>query len=45
MKYYNSFLSSNKEFPAVNAESIRQYDRKLLTEKLAEVFVEILINN
>jgi hypothetical protein len=38
MKYYNSFLESGKIPVLTNSEAIKQYDRKLLTAKLAEVF-------
>ncbi len=38
LKYYNAFLSGKKEISAVKSEAIKQYDRKLLTEKLAEAF-------
>lgn len=42
LKYYNSFLSGEKEASITNGEAIRQYDRKLLTEKLAEVFNKLI---
>jgi len=45
LKHYNGFLSGKKDVPSVNAEAIRQYDRKLLTEKLAEVFEKTVNKN
>jgi glycosyltransferase involved in cell wall biosynthesis len=41
LKYYNSFLESDSTPVLTNAEAIKQYDRKLLTAKLAEVFEKI----
>lgn len=41
MKYYNAFLSGKKEVSSVNREAVKQYERKLLTGKLAEVFEKI----
>ena len=38
LKYYNSLLAGVRELPGTNSEKIKQYDRKLLTGKLAEVF-------
>ena len=38
LKYYNSLLAGARELPGTNSEKIKQYDRKLLTGKLAEVF-------
>ena len=39
LKYYNSIFE-NKSPSSVNTEAIRQYDRKLLTKKLAHIFNE-----
>lgn len=37
LKYYNRFFENNNTF-SVNKEKIAQYDRRLLTKKLAETF-------
>jgi hypothetical protein len=42
LKYYNSFLSGKDSLLKTNPEAIKQYDRKLLTEKLAKVFNKII---
>jgi hypothetical protein len=41
LKYYNRFFENNNTF-SVNKEKIAQYDRKLLTKKLAETFNKLL---
>jgi len=43
LKYYNSIFENNNTF-SVNTEAINQYERKLLTQKLANVFNESLGN-
>lgn len=43
LKYYNDFLSGKKETFAANSRAIKQYDRRLLTEKLAKVFDKIIV--
>ena len=44
LKYYNSFLTGRENLPVSNPSAIKQYDRKLLTRKLAEVFENNLKN-
>jgi hypothetical protein len=43
LKYYNSFFENNNTF-SINSEAVKQYDRKILTGKLAEVFNQIIEN-
>ena len=43
LKYYNSFFE-NINTSSLNSDAVKQYDRKLLTKKLAEVFNHILEN-
>jgi hypothetical protein len=40
LKYYNGFFENNTT-SSVNKEKIKQYERRLLTKRLAEVFDEI----
>jgi len=42
LKYYNSFLTGGENLPVSNPSAIKQYDRKLLTGKLAEIFESIM---
>lgn len=42
LKYYNSFLTGGKNLPSTDSKEIKQYNRKLLTGKLAEVFENTL---
>jgi hypothetical protein len=44
LKLYNGFFENNKTF-SVNKEAIKNYDRKLLTGKLAEVFNDMCTKN
>lgn len=39
LKYYNSFFENNTSF-SINKEAVKQYERRLLTKRLAEVFNE-----
>jgi hypothetical protein len=41
LKYYNRFFENNNTF-SVNKEKIAQYDRRLLTGKLADTFNNLL---
>lgn len=43
LKYYNSFFDKSRENKAaVNNEAIKKYDRRILTQKLAEVFNNLI---
>jgi hypothetical protein len=44
LKYYNGFLTAGDNLHETNLSAVRQYGRKLLTGKLAEVFENIMKN-